>query len=833
VADASTGASAGANTPAARGRARGARGRGRGGRRVQSAPREKEKGKDFCVTVVIQEISVSKAEERGCFGICIEAAKEMRSPSQKFNLNVGKAQAVKIGSHMYEVRVACTVDEAALKQEKQFMTIVDAKVFQHNSSFNVNESAVAVLAHQMVNGTSGGGGAASVSATSMVVRASGSDSAAPEEQDGVISVPTKGPRDMWECQVTLPQWLATESGHPFAGIAISLLRKYKKNKWGNVRVVDVTDESFKIKARKEVIERFRTTLLTRWVKFEMRVEADFGACELAARKVGKEINALKKVRATIDTAGIKIVGKFAVVQCSVSLSAVDLLREAFKTQVTEVPSAPRGRSGAPHGDTARVHKVFVRGKISCESVRETTDCFESAKRVAQKFYRSGQGFVKVIPYDGKPGAEVCVTYSCEEHMMDLFRERVIKQVAFDDEKAVERSQFEGCKKLRAWDSEWLKGALDRVTRQKGLKYIFTGRVKIYKNVKTGKLALAEELPADVSRGRVPRIGPVTLWAETRESAYSEYVLRSADKMLTEEDQDTLADEVDETLAYFEANSFSIPDVKLGGKSLAFMALERRAAMMHTRELRKVSFQKGCLKGTTVESQEVAKNPWWKQVNVIGKKCGKGRYGPIVRFVCKAGPQASISNYVGSVRRELQELYFENHLGASMRAASHRWLDRARGMIAVKQDEKKERAGRMALYKEQQARSTAASLLRAQERMDAASGNVMMDARKVVVVCESAGTGGALCDVCEVKTCMAMEMTPYGAPDSGDESDDLTFATSNPFGVLKVDEISVAATKSGAAMVEPEKAPKKSRKKKSRGTILEVDIRRVGEKGKRG
>ena len=73
----------------------------------------------------------------------------------------------------------------------------------------------------------------------------------------------------------------------------------------------------------------------------------------------------------------------------------------------------------------------------------------------------------------------------------------------------------------------------------------------------------------------------------------------------------------------------------------------------------------------------------------------------------------------------------------------------------------------------------------------------------------------------------MEKTPAPEHDSGDDEE--YSASSNPFGALLVVEASfVAATKGGAAMVEPKKsAPKKT---KSKGVALAVDFGIVGSKG---
>ena len=111
---------------------------------------------------------------------------------------------------------------------------------------------------------------------------------------------------------------------------------------------------------------------------------------------------------------------------------------------------------------------------------------------------------------------------------------------------------------------------------------------------------------------------------------------------------------------------------------------------------------------------------------------------------------------------------------------------------------------MALRKEQMAESQAAASRIAKER-------------SAVFECESVGTGGA----------PAMEKTPAPEHDSGDDEE--YSASSNPFGALLVaEESSVAATKGGAAMVEPKKsAPKKT---KSKGIALAVDYGIVGSKG---
>ena len=56
---------------------------------------------------------------------------------------------------------------------------------------------------------------------SEVVRASGGGAAAPVEQDGVISVPTKGSNGLYGA-MKLASGLTTERGHSFVGIAIGM-----------------------------------------------------------------------------------------------------------------------------------------------------------------------------------------------------------------------------------------------------------------------------------------------------------------------------------------------------------------------------------------------------------------------------------------------------------------------------------------------------------------------------------------------------------------------------------------------------------------------------------
>jgi hypothetical protein len=571
--------------------------------------------------------------------------------------------------------------------------------------------------------------------------------------------------------------------------------------------VDVTDTHFTIKARKEVIERFRATLLTRWVKFEMRVEADIGACELAARKVGKQINALEKVRANIDIADIKFVGKVAVVPCSVSLSAVDSFREAFRTQVTEVPSAPGGKGGA----SKKVR--FARDKIPCDSAVKARDCYMSAVKVAKKWSRSGDR-VKVFAYDGKPGSEICVTFSCEADAVEPFKEQVIKQVAFDDEKEAESLKFEGCRVHRAYDSPWTKKALEYVTRSADVSFMFTGRVKIFEHAVTGETALAEELPADVSRGRVPRVGPAPLWIETRRCAFSEYVLRSDGEMLTDEEEDKMAADVRETLDYFERNTFSIPYFRGRG----FEALQNRLSVQFETRSQKIKFQKGSLCGTSESHRDVLKIPSAKHVFVIAKRTGEGPFGRTVEFVCEAASDdAKIPNFVRSVRTELMRLWQQSCIARRIVRLS---LPAARVRIERRRECEKVRAEKMALRKEQMAESQAAASRIAKERLN-------------VFERESVGTGGA----------PAMEKTPAPEHDSGDEEDDaIDFAASNPFGALLVVEessvaatkggASVAATKGGAAMVEPEKMAPKKKAKSKKGITLAVDYGVVGGKGGR-
>ena len=376
-------------------------------------------------------------------------------------------------------------------------------------------------------------------------------------------------------------------------------------------------------------------------------------------------------------------------------------------------------------------------------------------------------------------------------------------------------KFEGCRVHRAYDSPWTKKALEYVTGT-DVSFMFTGRVFIFENALTDEKALEEELPADVSRGRVPRVGPAPLWFQTRRSAFSEYVLRSDSFELTDEQEDKMVADVCETLDYFERNTYSIPYARLGKESLGFKALDRRADAMFAKKPKKTKYEK-----------DMCKIHPDRHVKVIAKRTGEGPYGSTVEFVCEPATElASVPNYIKSVWRELQELYFTEHLGASMRTASYSWLDRARSAIAARSEVEKERAERMALYKEQMAERQAAASLRAKERMTAPSGVVlMMDSQEWTFgqsMRESVGTGGA----------PAPEKTPAPEHDSGDEEDDATdFAASNPFGALLVAEASsVAATKGGAAMVEPKKmAPKKM---KSKGTRMAVDYGIVGSKGGR-
>ena len=555
---------------------------------------------------MIREVTPSRAERVALKDVAIAAAVAMRKRHGTFFMNVERAEAEQVGPCEFAVTVVCQGDDTpALIDE--YKMLIHENVERHNASVIVTEHS-----------------ATTVSTTSEVVRASGGGAAAPVEQDGVISVPTKGSNGLYECRMKLASGLTTERGHSFVGIAISLCKNYTQKRWGRVIVEDVTDTHCTIKAREEVLKRFRATLLTRRVNFEMRVEADIGACELAARKVGMRINALEKVRATIDTADIKFVGKVAVVPCSVSLGAVDLFREAFTTQIKEVPSAPRGEGGA----SKKVR--FVRDKIPCDNAGIAHDYFTSAVKVAKKWSRSGAR-VNVFPYDGKPGSEICVTFSCEADAVEPFKEQVIKQVAIDDEKAAQCLKFRGCRVHRAYDSPWTKKAIEYVTGSSDVMFMFTGRVMIFKNVKTGETALEEELPVNVSCGRVPRVGPAPLWIETRRSAFSEYVLRSDGEMLTDEQEDRIVAQVNETLDYFERNTYSIP--YLGGRG--FEALQNRLNVQNETRPQKITFQKGCLCGTTESHRDVLKIPANKHVFVIAKRTGEGPYGRTVEFVCEA------------------------------------------------------------------------------------------------------------------------------------------------------------------------------------------------------
>ena len=744
----------------ASGRGRGQRGRGGGGRGQSGRGKGAKTSKTLVpleFTVVIREASVSRAKEVALKDVFISAAVTMRKVHGSFNMNVSGAEAENTGSCEFTVKVFCRGDDTLLIE---YTKLVHENVDRHNASVIVTVGSAAI-----------------VSATPMVVRASGGGAAASNEQEGVISVPMRGPRDLWMCRVKLALGLATESGHPFIGLAISLCMKYGRNKLGNVSVVDVTDTHFTIKARKEVIKGFRAKLLTLWVKFEMRAEADIGACELAARKVGKQINALDNVRANINTTGIKVVKGVAVVPCSVSLSAVDLFRDAFKTQITEVPSAPRG------DDWASKKVRSAKNKISCESVENAQDYYASAITVAKKWRRKGDR-VNVFAYDGKTGSEICIAFSCDAILVETFKEEVFNQVAFDDEKAEKSFMFEGCEVHRVFDSFWTKPAIECAIRQYGqdVSYMFTGRVMIFKNAMTGETALEEELPADVSRGRAPRNGPVPLWVETRDCAYSKFVLRSDSKKLTEEDEDNLVAEIKDTLKFFEENTFSIP--YFDGK--CFEALRKRMSVQFEKKMEKIKFQKGSLKGTTETEREVLKLPSWKHVRVLAKKPGKGPNGRTLEFVCEAASDsAKVQNFVDSVRKEA-ELLEKRSLVA--KRIVRNLLPAARERIERKRISEKENVEKMALRKQQR---------------------------------KSVGTKGA----------PAMEKTPAPEHDSGDEEDATDFATSNPFWALLDEMPSVAATKGGAAMVEPKKmAPKKAKSKK--GIVMTVDYGVVGSKGGR-
>ena len=130
----------------------------------------------------------------------------------------------------------------------------------------------------------------------------------------------------------------------------------------------------------------------------------------------------EKVRATIDTADIKFVGKVAARPCSCRL-ARNLSRGVTTDQ--EVP--------LPLGVRAVLQRRFklVRDKIPCDN-GIAHDYFTSAVKVAKKWSRSGAR-VNVFPYDGKPGSEICVTFSCEADAVEPFKEQVIKQVDDDEQ----------------------------------------------------------------------------------------------------------------------------------------------------------------------------------------------------------------------------------------------------------------------------------------------------------------------------------------------------------------------------------------------------------------
>jgi len=808
--DAPNGASAGANAPAAfsssggngkrsrgkRGGASSRKGWGGGGRdQGGSFPKEKHsvKPNDYLkFTAVLNEASASRAEKVMLKDIAIASAVEMRKMHGKFNMNVKRASAEKIAPGKFSATVFCAGNDIP-DLISEFIMLVGKNVEKHNESVSVIESSAPTLpTTRRVVMASGG----DTIASGEVAFASGGGATASGEQEGVISVPMRGPRDLWMCRVKLARGLATERGHPFVGLAISQCKKYGQNKWGKVIVSDVTDTHFTIKARQDVIGRFRATLLTRWVKFELRVEADIGACELAARKVGKHINALDKVRANIDTTGIKFVGRVAVVPCSVSLSAVDLFRDAFKTQIAEVPSAPRG------DDRASKRVQFAQDKFPCNCAEESRYIYNAAVMVAKKWSKSGTR-VRVFRYDGKPGSEICVTFSCEADAVEPFKTQVLEMVAFNDKRATERLKFEGCRVHRAYDSPWTKNALEYVTRSADVSFMFTGRVKIFEHAVTGETALAEELPADVSRGRVPRVGPAPLWIETMRCAFSEYVLRSDGEMLTDEEEKKVVAEVDETLDFFEKNCYSIPYLKYEGKSLGFEALDRRNDAMFS--------LKEKVKPHEMNQFKIHPN---RQVLVIARRTGVGYYGRTVNFVCVANSeQASVPNYVNSVRRELQQMYLSGkknrYLGSSMKSMSFDWLDRARSKIAARHKVENERAERIALHKKQMTERQAASRKEESERME-------------------------LYERPRAASPKEMEKTPVPEQDSGDEEEEATFsATSNPFGALlvKEDVPSETTAKGGVELVEPKKeAPKK--KGKSRGTPVMVDYGIVGSKGGR-
>jgi hypothetical protein len=819
--DAPNGASAGANAPAAfsssggngkrsrgkRGGASSRKGWGGGGRdQGGSFPKEKHsvKPNDYLkFTAVLNEASASRAEKVMLKDIAIASAVEMRKMHGKFNMNVKRASAEKIAPGKFSATVFCAGNDIP-DLISEFIMLVGKNVEKHNESVSVIESSAPTLpTTRRVVMASGG----DTIASGEVAFASGGGATASGEQEGVISVPMRGPRDLWMCRVKLARGLATERGHPFVGLAISQCKKYGQNKWGKVIVSDVTDTHFTIKARQDVIGRFRATLLTRWVKFELRVEADIGACELAARKVGKHINALDKVRANIDTTGIKFVGRVAVVPCSVSLSAVDLFRDAFKTQIAEVPSAPRG------DDRASKRVQFAQDKFPCNCAEESRYIYNAAVMVAKKWSKSGTR-VRVFRYDGKPGSEICVTFSCEADAVEPFKTQVLEMVAFNDKRATERLKFEGCRVHRAYDSPWTKNALEYVTRSADVSFMFTGRVKIFEHAVTGETALAEELPADVSRGRVPRVGPAPLWIETMRCAFSEYVLRSDGEMLTDEEEDKMAADVRETLDYFERNTFSIPYFRGRG----FEALQNRLSVQFETRSQKIKFQKGSLCGTSESHRDVLKIPSAKHVFVIAKRTGEGPFGRTVEFVCEAASDdAKIPNFVRSVRTELMRLWQQSCIARRIVRLS---LPAARVRIEQRRECNKVRAEKMALRKEQMAESQAAASRIAKER-------------SIVYERRSVGTGGA----------PAMEKTPAPEHDSGDEEDDaIDFAASNPFGALLVVEessvaatkggASVAATKGGAAMVEPEKMVPKKKAKSKKGITLAVDYGVVGSKGGR-
>jgi hypothetical protein len=274
-------------------------------------------------------------------------------------------------------------------------------------------------------------------------------------------------------------------------------------------------------------------------------------------------------------------------------------------------------------------------------------------------------------------------------------------------------------------------------------------------------------------------------------------------MLSEEMEKQVVAEVNETLDFFEKNCYSIPYLKYGEKSLGFEALDRRKDAMFALKEKK----------TPLEMDLFKIHPS-RQVVVIAKRPGVGPYGRTVEFVCRANSeQASIPNYIKSVRREQQQMYLSGkknrYLCASMKSVCFDWLDRARSTIAARHKVENERAERIALHKEQMTERQAASRKEESERME-------------------------LYRRPRAASPKEMEKTPVPEQDSGDEEEDVAFsATSNPFGALLVEEDvpSETTAKGGVELVELKKeAPKK--KVRSRGTALVVDYGIVGSKGGR-